>query len=102
MVLFSSVIQLNPVPRRPLPIYLHTPERQLGRTGGGLDLSGALDLTEALGLDALHDEPKAFVQLEQDHETYFLRKVTGHSALPFWQRLFKRGPVLSARAERAS
>lgn len=47
---------------------------------------------EALGLIALRDELKAFAQLEQDHEAYFLRKVDGHPALPFWQRLFKWGP----------
>ncbi len=47
---------------------------------------------EVLGLSALRDELKAFAQLERDHEAYFLRKVTGHPALPFWQRLFKWGP----------
>ena len=47
---------------------------------------------EALGLRALRDELKAFAQLERDHEAYFLRKVDGHPALPFWQRLFKWGP----------
>ena len=47
---------------------------------------------EALGLLALRDELKAFAQLERDHERYFMRKVEGHPALPFWQRLFKWGP----------
>ena len=46
----------------------------------------------ALGLLALRDELKAFAQLERDHEVYFLRKVDGHPALRFWQRLFKWGP----------
>ncbi|HTL98895.1 MAG TPA: demethoxyubiquinone hydroxylase family protein [Holophagaceae bacterium] len=55
---------------------------------------------EALGLTALRDELKAFAQLERDHEIYFLRKVTGHPALPFWQRWFKWGPP--ADAERPS
>jgi hypothetical protein len=57
---------------------------------------------EALGLVALCDELKAFAQLERDHEAYFLRKVTGHPALPFWQRLFKWGPLASAETERIS
>ena len=47
---------------------------------------------EALGLQALRDELRAFAQLERDHETYFMRKVDGHPALPFWQRIFKWGP----------
>ena len=47
---------------------------------------------ETLGLSALRDELKAFAQLERDHEAYFLRKVDGHPALSFWQRLFTWGP----------
>ena len=47
---------------------------------------------EALGLPTLRDELKAFAHLEREHEAYFLRKVTGHPALPFWQRLFHWGP----------
>ena len=46
----------------------------------------------ALDLEVLRDELKAFAQLERDHEAYFLRKVDDHPALPFWQRLFKWGP----------
>ncbi|HZU52677.1 MAG TPA: demethoxyubiquinone hydroxylase family protein [Holophagaceae bacterium] len=52
----------------------------------------AAALAEALDLLPLRDELKAFAQLERDHEAYFLRKVTGHPALPFWRRLFKWGP----------
>ncbi|HEU4950468.1 MAG TPA: demethoxyubiquinone hydroxylase family protein [Holophagaceae bacterium] len=48
-------------------------------------------LAEALGLLALRDELRAFAQLERDHEAYFLNKVTGHPALPFWRRLFGWG-----------
>ncbi|HET6329634.1 MAG TPA: hypothetical protein VFF76_02505 [Holophagaceae bacterium] len=57
---------------------------------------------EVLRLVVLHDELKAFAQLERDHEAYFLRKVAGHPALPFWQRLFKWGPVASEGVERVS
>lgn len=59
-------------------------------------------LADALGLIALRDELKAFAQLERDHEAYFLRKVTGHPALPFWRRIFKWGPPSGEEAERAS
>lgn len=52
----------------------------------------AAALAEGLGLDALRDELKAFAQLERDHEAYFLRKVAGHPALPFWKRWFHWGP----------
>ncbi len=56
-------------------------------------------LCEALGLDTMRVELKAMAQLERDHEQYFIRKVTGHPALPFWQRLFKWGPApISERA----
>ena len=47
---------------------------------------------EALGLLDLRDELKAFARLERDHERYFLGKVAGHPALPFWRRLFAWGP----------
>lgn len=47
---------------------------------------------EALGLGELHGELKAFAQLERDHEAYFLLKVAGHPALPFWKRWFHWGP----------
>jgi len=57
---------------------------------------------EALGLTALRDELKAFAQLERDHEAYFIRKVWGHPALPFWQRRFKWGPRPGANTEHAS
>jgi hypothetical protein len=57
---------------------------------------------EALGLLALHDELKAFAHLERDHEAYFLRKVTGHPALSFWQRFFKWGPLVGEEIERVS
>ncbi|MFN8009816.1 MAG: ferritin-like domain-containing protein [Holophagaceae bacterium] len=52
----------------------------------------AASLAEALGLEALRAELKAFAQLERDHEAYFLRKVAGHPALPFWKRWFHWGP----------
>ena len=52
----------------------------------------AAALAEGLGLGALRDELKAFAQLERDHEAYFLGKVAGHPALPFWKRWFGWGP----------
>lgn len=52
----------------------------------------AAALAEALGMDALREELKAFAQLERDHEAYFLGKVAGHPALPFWRRWFGWGP----------
>lgn len=52
----------------------------------------AASLAEALGLIALRDELKAFAQLEREHEAYFLQKVAGHPALPFWKRWFHWGP----------
>ena len=62
----------------------------------------AATLADALSLPALRDELKAFAQLERDHEAYFLRKVTGHPALPFWQRLFKWGPRTGEAGEGVS
>ncbi len=47
---------------------------------------------EALGLRALFTDLKAMAQLEREHEAYFLRKVAGHPALPFWQKRFGWGP----------
>ena len=57
-----------------------------------LEYEEAAKHCEALGLEAMRLELKAMAQLERDHEQYFLRKVTGHPALPFWQRLFTWGP----------
>ncbi|HJU84716.1 MAG TPA: ferritin-like domain-containing protein [Holophagaceae bacterium] len=58
-----------------------------------LEYEEAARLCEGLGLDPMRAELKAMAQLERDHEQYFLRKVTGHPALPFWQRLFRWGPI---------
>ena len=58
-----------------------------------LEYEEAAVYAEALGLHMLHAELKAMAQLERDHEAYFLRKVTGHPSLPFWQKRFGWGPV---------
>ncbi len=55
---------------------------------------------EALGLLDLRQELKAFAQLERDHERYFLQKVEGHPALPFWQKWFKWGPPVVPSSSR--
>ena len=47
---------------------------------------------EALGLHALYAELKTMAELERDHEAYFLGKVAGHPALPFWKKWFGWGP----------
>ena len=57
-----------------------------------LEYEEAARHAEALGLSALREELKAFAQLERDHEAYFLAKVTGHPALPYWRRWFLWGP----------
>lgn len=50
---------------------------------------------QALGLENLRQDLKDFAQLERDHERYFLDKVAGHPALPFWRRWFGWGPEAS-------
>jgi len=57
-----------------------------------LEYEAAAVHAEALGMEDLRIELKAFAQLERDHEAYFLAKVAGHPALPFWRRWFHWGP----------
>jgi demethoxyubiquinone hydroxylase (CLK1/Coq7/Cat5 family) len=52
----------------------------------------AAALAQGLGLEPLGAELKAFARLERDHEAYFLKKVAGHPALPFWKKWFHWGP----------
>jgi demethoxyubiquinone hydroxylase (CLK1/Coq7/Cat5 family) len=59
-------------------------------------------LCESLGLSAMRDELKTMAQLERDHEQYFLEKISGHPALPFWQRLFGWGPSAISTEEEKS